>query len=178
MWGLPSLLGLRAGPALPCQHPSCQHLPCQHLSGRLLPGRHVSACLGVMLALVATPDEGGVLVPATPMVGRPQAPNCVVSLPWFGHQEGDYAAPHGTITTNNDGGWCSLQFVEVFRQLSIVPAISVVEPPSHGEAAALRLADRLAIAYRPAPGFVGMDHFAVRTDGPVSHTIPIDVTVR
>jgi len=40
------------------------------------------------------------------------------------------------------------------------------------------LSDRLALAYSPAPGFIGTDHFSVRTDGPVPHTIPIEVTVK
>jgi hypothetical protein len=71
-----------------------------------------------------------------------------------------------------------LQFIQIFRQLYFQPTISVVEPPSHGEATAERLKDRLAVAYRPAPGFVGTDRFAVRTDGPIPHTIPIEVTVK
>ena len=112
------------------------------------------------------------------MSGIPTTASCVVSLPWFGHQDTGYAAPHGTIAMADDGGWCALQFVQVFRQVIIVPGFSVVEPPTHGEARAERMPERLAVVYRPAPGFVGTDHFAVRTDGPISHTIPIDVTVR
>ena len=148
----------------------------------------LTACLGVLVVLAAgsgaaraiqpPPTEGGKAVPSTPMSGMTAAASCVVSLPWFGHQDLDYAAPHGTITMADDGGWCALQFVQVFRELSIVPGISVVAVPNHGEARAERLPERLAVVYRPTLGFIGTDHFAVRTDGPVPHTIPIDVTVR
>jgi hypothetical protein len=143
---------------------------------------------GAGRAIEPPPTEGGKAVLSIPMSGITAAPSCVVSLPWFGHQDLDYIAPHGTITMTDGGGtgggatggggWCALQFVQVFRELIIVPGISVVEAPSHGEARAERMPGRLAVVYRPAPGFVGTDHFAVRTDGPLQHTIPIDVTVR
>jgi hypothetical protein len=136
------------------------------------------AWLAAFVLVSLSPDEGGALVMTSPTAGQPQAASCVVSLPWFGHESGGYVAPRGTIATSNDGGWCDLQFIQIFRQLYFQPKISVVEPPSHGEATAERLADRLAVAYRPAPGFVGTDRFAVRTDGPIPHTIPIEVTVK
>jgi hypothetical protein len=138
----------------------------------------LTACLGAVLAVAVPPSEGGKSVPTEPMAGLTPAARCVASLPWFGHQDTGYAAPQGTIAMTDDGGWCALQFVQVFRQLYIVPEISVVVPPGHGEARAERLPGRLAIVYRPAPGFVGTDRFEVRTDGPISHTIPIDVTVK
>jgi hypothetical protein len=147
----------------------------------------LTACVGVVAALVAQPvavravveppSEGGKAVPSVPMSGLEPAASCDASLPWFGHQDTSYAAPQGTMAMSN-GGWCALQFVQVFRQLYIVPKISVVAAPSHGEARAEQMPGRLAVAYRPAPGFVGTDHFEVRTDGPIAHTIPIDVTVR
>jgi hypothetical protein len=136
------------------------------------------ACLAAFVLVSLPPDEGGALVVTSPNAGQPQAANCVVSLPWFGHESGGYVAPRGTIVTSNDGGWCDLQFIQIFRQLPFQPTISVVEPPSHGEATAERLKDRLAVAYRPALGFVGTDRFAVHTDGPIPHTIPIEVTVK
>ena len=138
------------------------------------------AWLAAFVLVSLPPDEGGALVITSPTAGQPQAASCVVSLPWFGHESGWYTAPRGSITTSNDGGWCDLQFIQFFRQVysKDQPTISVVEPPSHGEATVARLSDRLALAYRPAPGFVGTDHFSVRTDGPVPHTIPIEVTVR
>ena len=138
------------------------------------------AWLAAFVLVSLPPDEGGALVITSPIAGQPQAASCVASLPWFGHESGWYTAPRGAITTSNDGGWCDLQFIQFFRQLysKNQPTISVVEPPSHGDATAARLSDRLAVAYRPAPGFVGTDHFSVRTDGPVPHTIPIEVTVK
>lgn len=138
------------------------------------------AWLAAVVLVSLPPDEGGALVITSPTAGQPQAASCVVSLPWFGHESGGYVAPHGTITTSNDGGWCDLQFIQFFRQVYTKnqPEISVIESPSHGEATAERLTDRLAVAYRPAPGFVGIDHFAVHTDGPLPHTIPIEVTVK
>jgi hypothetical protein len=147
----------------------------------------LTAYVGFVVALVALPDavrafvtppsEGGKAVPSIPMSGLQPVASCDASLPWFGHQDSSYAAPQGTMAMT-DGGWCALQFVQVFRELYIVPKISVVEAPSHGEARAEQMPGRLAVVYRPAPGFVGTDHFAVRTNGPIEHTIPIDVTVR
>src|SRR5580658_6367377 len=114
------------------------------------------AWLTAVVLVSLPPDEGGALVITSPTADQPQAASCVVSLPWFGHESGGYVAPRGTITTSNDGGWCDLQFVQFFRRLysKDQPTISLVEPPSHGEATAARLSDRLALAYRPAPGFV------------------------
>ena len=137
----------------------------------------LAALPGTVRAFVTPPSEGGKAVPPIPMSGLQPAASCDASLPWFGHQDTGYAAPQGTMAMSNDG-WCALQFVQVFRQLYIVPKISVVEAPSHGEARAEQMPGRLAVGYRPAPGFVGTDHFEVRTDGPIAHTIPIDVTVR
>ncbi len=132
---------------------------------------------GAVHAQFAPPSEGGKAVPSIPMSEFQPVASCDASLPWFGHQDSSYAAPQGTMAMT-DGGWCALQFVQVFRELYIVPKISVVEAPSHGEARAEQMPGRLAVVYRPAPGFVGTDHFAVRTNGPIEHTIPIDVTVR
>jgi hypothetical protein len=159
-----------------------------HPHERAVGGRlRLTAYVGVVAALVALPDavravvappsEGGKAVPSIPMSGLQPAASCDVSLPWFGHQDTGYAAPQGTMAMT-DGGWCVLQFVQVFRELYIVPKISVVAAPSHGEVRAEQMPGRLGVAYRPASGFVGTDHFEVRTDGPIAHTIPIDVTVR
>jgi hypothetical protein len=132
----------------------------------------------MVLAFGIAAEEGGRSVPAIPISGLQFATGCTASLPWFGHADGLWTAPLGTIAMSNDGGWCSLQFEQAFKQLLIVPEISVATPPAHGEVQAERLPGRLAVAYRPAPGFVGTDHFSVLTDGPYPHTIPINVTVR
>ncbi len=140
--------------------------------------RYLPAGLAVALAVGFAANEGGRVVPATPMDGLQQAAGCTVDLPFFGHSDGFWLAPLGTIAMTNDGGWCWLQFVQAFKYLAIAPAISVVAPPAHGEVRAERLDGRLSVAYRPAPGFVGTDHFAVFTDGPYPHTIPFNVTVK
>jgi len=140
--------------------------------------RYLSAGLAAVLAVGFAANEGGRAVPAAPMDGLQQAAGCTATLPWFGHSDGFWLAPLGTIAMTNDGGWCSLQFVQAFKQLAIAPEISVVDPAAHGEVRAERMDGRLSVAYRPAPGFVGTDHFAVLTVGPYPHTIPFDVTVR
>jgi hypothetical protein len=138
----------------------------------------VPFCLAAVLAMFKPPDELGLLLPAEPVQGLRPAASCAVDLPEFGHLDAEYMAPHGAITMGNDGGWCSLQFIQTFHRIYITPAISVVAPASHGEVRVQQLPERLVVAYLPAPGFVGTDHFAVRTDGPIPHNIPIEVTVR
>jgi hypothetical protein len=130
------------------------------------------------MAQASPPEESGWKLPSVPMAGLPAAPSCQSSLPLFGHQKGEYMAPHGTMSMANDGGWCSLQFAQQFRYLPMVPSVSVSEPPAHGTVRAEDMKDRVAVAYQPAPGFVGTDHFEIRTDGPLPHHIPVAVTVR
>jgi hypothetical protein len=153
--------------------------PRDHQSARAVGSRrYLSAGVAAVFAFGMPADEGGRAVPTMPIDGLHVAAGCTVSLPFFGHSDGWWVAPLGTIAMSNDGGWCSLQFVQAFKQLEFTPAISVVAPAAHGEVRAERLDGRLSVAYRPAPGFVGTDHFAVLTDGPYPHTIPIEVTVR
>lgn len=137
-----------------------------------------TACLAVTLAFVKPPDELGLLLPPVPVQGLPTAAHCTVSLPQFGHLAGDYFPPGGTITMDNDGGWCGPQFFQTFHTLKFAPAASVRTPPSHGQVRLARLADRLVVAYRPTPGFTGTDQFVVHTNGPIPHDIPLSVTVR
>jgi hypothetical protein len=82
------------------------------------------------------------------------------------------------MTMDNDGGWCLLQFTQTFHTSYIVPSVRVVDPPFHGQVVAERLPGRISLAYRPAPGYTGIDRFSVHTDGPLPHTIPVDVMVR
>lgn len=167
-------------PARACQLPSPTHI---HAMAWRFPSlasstrRGTLGCAAVLLALFTPPEETGELVPAVPVSGLAQAQDCAVALPIFGHLSGGYLAPHGTIRISNDGGWCALQFTQTFRQAYIVPHVSVVLAPIHGQAIAQTLPGRIGLAYRPAPGFAGTDHFEVRTDGPLPHTIPIDVTI-
>jgi hypothetical protein len=125
------------------------------------------------------PLDYGFTLPPLPMDHLQPAQSCQAALPTFGHLfGGDYAAPHGSITMSNDGGWCWVQFAQVFHRNAFVPNVDVVEPPAHGQVTAIRMADRVAVAYRPAPGFTGADHSDIRTNGPIPHTIPFEVTVR
>ncbi|MBS0561057.1 MAG: hypothetical protein JSR21_13485 [Proteobacteria bacterium] len=103
---------------------------------------------------------------------------CTTDLPTFGHPDLQYWPPHGTMRMTNDGGWCWLQFGQSFRAALIHPNPTVAEPPAHGTLDLRKMPDRISMAYRPAPGFTGPDRFAVRTDGPLPHTIPVEVTVR
>ena len=141
----------------------------------------LSGCAGFISILMGPepPVEYSFILPTVPMGNLRPAQSCQADLPTFGHLfGGDWAAPHGSFSMSNDGGWCWVQFGQMFRSLKIVPDVRVVEPPAHGEVTALRMADRVSVAYRPVPGFVGMDHFEVRTNGPIPHTIPFDVAVR
>lgn len=152
-----------------------QDTPNAPATGRL---RRALGCMAVAVAILTPPVETGELVPPIPIAGLPPAHECRAALPLFGHPAGDYIAPQGSMQMDNDGGWCLLQFTQTFRQIYIVPSVSVVDAPAHGQVVAERLSGRIGLAYRPAPGFTGTDHFAVRTDGPLPHTIPVDVTVR
>jgi hypothetical protein len=144
--------------------------------------RYFFLCCGAVVVLAMRgpqpPDEYSYDLPLVPMDHLRPAQTCQTTLPMFGHLYGEYWAPHGAIELSNDGGWCWLQFGQMFRRNAIVPDVQVIQLPSHGEVVARRMPDRVSIAYRPAPGFAGTDQFKVRTKGPIPHTIPFDVTVR
>jgi hypothetical protein len=150
-------------------------------------GFRLAACLGLILTLVALPgaaeagffNEGGMDVPAIPMSGVQPAASCDVSLKYCGHHEG-WSARHGTMAMVGDGGWCVLQFVQLFRHQDINTEITVGEPPSHGEVHVERLPGverpwlsgpprRLAVVYRPTLGYVGADRMAVWTGADAAH---------
>jgi hypothetical protein len=152
-------------------------------------GRSLPYALGAALCLLALggapsraqfipPSESGFSLPSVPVGTLRRATQCETDLPTFGHPDLQYWPPHGTMTMSNDGGWCWLQFGQSFRAALIHPEASVAEPPRHGDLDLTRMSDRISMAYRPAPGFIGTDSFAVRTDGPLPHTIPVTVTVR
>jgi hypothetical protein len=123
--------------------------------------------------------EYGFTLPTIPMDHLPPAQACQADLPTFGHlYGGDWAAPRGSFSMSNDGGWCWVQFRQTFLRDIIAPDVRVIRPPLHGEAEVLRMADRVSVAYRPTTGFIGTDHFEIRTNGPIPHTIPFEVTVR
>ena len=112
------------------------------------------------------------------------AKTCQASLPVFGRffypgdvPPGTYIPPQGTIRMNNDGGWCMLHNVFVFRDVITVGTLSLVKPPAHGEVRTGTVGDELRIAYRPQPGFTGADPFVVHLDAPQPWDIPVSVFV-
>ena len=123
------------------------------------------------------PDETGAQVPAPTMGNLQPSRACQATLPVFGHYACGYVAPDARLAMSNDGGWCWFAFTEMFRQAASVPAVSVTAPPSHGQAVIEISHGRIGVAYQPAPGFVGSDRFTVRTNGPIQHNIPVQVTV-
>jgi hypothetical protein len=131
-----------------------------------------------VLAQASPPDETGYLLAPIPMDGLPLARTCAVTLPEFGHYKGEYMPAHGTMIVSNDGGWCRLQFAQDLRGLVFVPNVRVTQEPAHGTVVAKKMQGRIGLAYRPVAGFTGSDHFAVGTNGPLPHTIPITVTVQ
>jgi hypothetical protein len=131
----------------------------------------------LQLAQAIPPTEYGYSLPSVAMAGLRSSNECAVSLPVFGHPDQQYVAPHGTISMSNDGGWCWIQFSQVFRALPFVPSATVIDQPANGSVTVERMKDRVSVAYRPSPGFTGTDRFVLKTDGPLPHTIPFAVTV-
>lgn len=116
--------------------------------------------------------------------GLHAAHDCWPDLPIFGRFPGGgwneviYKPPKGSITMGNDGGWCWIQTVEQFGQKVFTPELDVTQPPAHGAVVVGSVADKLRIAYRPTPGYVGPDSFHVHLGGPTPWDIPVQVTVR
>lgn len=124
------------------------------------------------------PVEYGYSLPSEPMGELPKARECQTSLPTFGHPDQQFWPPHATIAMSADGGWCWVQFASVIRTLKFTPEATLGALPAHGQAEVARMADRVSVAYRPAPGFTGSDAFEVQVAGPFPHTVPFSVTVR
>jgi hypothetical protein len=124
------------------------------------------------------PVEYGYSLPSVTVAGLQSSHDCQTSLPTFGHPDYQYWPPQGRIAMSNDGGWCWVQFGQVFRALQFVPETIVVDQPANGQVTLEKMKDRISVAYRPSPGFTGADQFAVRTEGPFPHTIPFAVIVR
>jgi len=110
--------------------------------------------------------------------------SCEPDLPVFGRfffpggeSPGDYIPPNGNISMNNDGGWCQISHVFVFREVEEVDTMTLVTPPSHGAVRTGNVGKQLRIAYRPAAGFTGVDNFVVHLATPQPWDIPIRVVV-
>ena len=78
---------------------------------------------------------------------------------------------------NNDGGWCQISHIFVFRDVEEVGTMTLATPPAHGEVRTGNVGKQLRIAYRPAPGFTGIDDFVVHLATPQPWDIPIRVVV-
>lgn len=109
---------------------------------------------------------------------------CETQLPFFGYYRYSrdellqYQAPDGRITTGNDGGWCVITYQALMPNGGYTIASGdVLTPPAHGQAMLGSLGGLLRIAYRPAPGFAGGDHFVVRLRNPLPYDVPVTVTV-
>jgi hypothetical protein len=138
----------------------------------------------------AAPAETAALVPPSPgsrLLSRPGAPaaqaavsqptssglnraaGCNVESTVYRWQAGSVSPVH--MTLSNDGGWCW-----------ITPKgngffLKIVAPPSHGETTTMPDSDGLMrIAYRPASGFLGADHFSVGL-AMVRGVVTLDMTV-
>ena len=109
---------------------------------------------------------------------------CEPNLPVFGRfffpgdvPPGTYIPPQGNIRMNNDGGWCQISHIFVFREVEEVGTMTLATPPAHGEVRSGNVGKQLRIAYRPAPGFAGIDDFVVHLATPQPWDIPIRVIV-
>ena len=109
---------------------------------------------------------------------------CEPNLPVFGRfffpgdvPPGTYIPPQGNIRMNNDGGWCQISHIFVFRDVEEVGTMTLATPPAHGEVRTGNVGKQLRIAYRPAPGFTGIDDFVVHLATPQPWDIPIRVVV-
>ena len=110
--------------------------------------------------------------------------HCQPSLPVFGRflypggvSPGAYLPPNGNIRMSQDGGWCQLNNVFVFRGVVTVGTMSLASPPIHGEVLTGNVGEQLRIAYRPFPAFTGTDAFVVHLNAPQPWDIPVRVTV-
>ena len=109
---------------------------------------------------------------------------CEPNLPVFGRfffpgdvPPGTYIPPQGNIRMNNDGGWCQISHIFVFREVEEVGTMTQAKPPAHGEVRTGNVGKQLRIAYRPAPGFTGIDDFVIHLATPQPWDIPIRVVV-
>jgi hypothetical protein len=115
----------------------------------------------------------------------PPAAQCEPTLPFFGFyrysrdERPQYVEPDGRIVMGNDGGWCVIRYQVMTPNGGFATTEAEIrKEPAHGSVIVGTLDGLLRIAYRPAPGFVGEDGFAVYLRGPVPYLVPIKVWVR
>jgi hypothetical protein len=66
-----------------------------------------------------------------------------------------------TMTTKNDGGWCGHLAKTVAGSLVFGAPTHVTRQPAHGQVSISVLSGGTNVYYKPEPGYVGPDSFAV-----------------
>jgi hypothetical protein len=122
-------------------------------------------CLLTLAAVIGLPP--GAMAQQSPVATLQRAKDCKGSMSKFGF--GNPTDGQGKISMVNDGGWCWVQFTMIIRGNYMVPDLTTTQPPQHGTLLTGGVdADghpHVRYAYRPAPGFVGADSFAVHIQG-------------
>ena len=93
-----------------------------------------------------------------------RATPCEVAIAGAGTPRDMFRDTRAARMTTGGNGWCgwAVRLVDDRGTASEWTGASIVRAPSHGQVR-VRLADGMAhIEYRPAPGYRGPDHFAVR----------------
>ena len=67
----------------------------------------------------------------------------------------------GQITMSNDGGWCGDRLGITYSSAVFGGAMHLTQQPAHGEVSIRPHQDSTDVYYKPDPGYVGPDRFAV-----------------
>ena len=91
--------------------------------------------------------------------GLPKSQQCIF-------RGGGWASAGGialpiTMTMKNDGGWCGHLARTVFGSIVIGVKTHVTNQPAHGQVSITVLGNGTNVYYKPDPGYVGPDSFAV-----------------
>jgi hypothetical protein len=65
------------------------------------------------------------------------------------------------IRMRSDGGWCWIDILATTEGLRYTPKYRVAQAPAHGELVMGEVDKKARIAYRPAPGFAGVDTYTL-----------------
>jgi hypothetical protein len=118
-------------------------------------------CLLTLAAVIGLPP--GAMAQQTALATLQRAKDCQSSMSKFGF--GNPSPGQGKISMVNDGGWCWVQFYTVDRGMYMVGGLTTTQPPQHGTLLTGGVDanghKEVRYAYRPAPGYVGVDGFAV-----------------
>jgi hypothetical protein len=66
-----------------------------------------------------------------------------------------------TIIMKNDGGWCGSLVRTVLSSIVVGAPMHVTNRPAHGQVSITVLSNGTNVYYKPDPGYVGSDSFAV-----------------